>query len=216
MKTSRTLQAALAMMISALAAAGQAQTTQTVSNNGTLGASVGLLGSDAGAVINNLVLLAAPATTGFNFSGATGSNTALNPGGSASTNGFFYADFLINVTPGTAESITTTLTNTSGVANLSERIYQTAAPGSFLGDAMPPLGALQVWSTAYSTPGGTQAYVAPTNLTAAGYYVVELRGTSIGNFGGTLSITAVPESDSLALMAAGLGMLGLVLARRRR
>jgi hypothetical protein len=167
-----------------------------------------------GVVTNNLTLLLAPATTGFNFSGTTGSNTAL---GTPSTGGYFYADYLIDVAPGTAESITTSLdnSNTSAVSNLSERIYATSSTGSFLGDASAGPGVLQAWSTNYALPGGQVSIIAPTDLTTAGLYVVEIRGTSAGNFGGTLSMTAVPESSTVALMLAGLAIVGVLVPRRR-
>jgi hypothetical protein len=42
------------------------------------------------------------------------------------------------------------------------------------------------------------------------------RGTHGGSFAGELSVSAVPEPATDALMLAGLGMLGFVGARRRR
>jgi hypothetical protein len=196
--------------------ASQAQTTTNVSNGGTLTSSIGLLSTSSGADTNNLLLLPYPSTTGFNFSGTTGSNTALNPGGAASTGGYFYTDYLIDVTPGSAEAVTTTLTNSSGVANLNERIYQVSGSGNtFLGDASAAPGVIQAWSTNYPNPGSTLSYIAPVDLTAAGLYVLEIRGTSAGNFGGTLSITAVPEASASAMLMAGLALLGFAVLRRR-
>jgi len=211
------VQAIFAIAIGLAAAGGQAQTSVTLNNGDTLQSSVGLFGTDSGAVTNNLNLLSSPATTGFNFSGTTGSNTALSASGTggASTNGYYYTDYLLNVAPGTAEVVSTTLTNSSGVAGLNERIYQTSSPGSFLGDASAAPGVLQAWGTTYPGPGFTESYIAPVDLTQAGLYVIEIRGTSAGNFGGTLSIAAVPEASTIALMSAGLSIIGLALARRR-
>lgn len=207
----------ISIAVGLAASAAQAQSTISVSNGGTLGSSVGLLSTDAGAVANSLSLLAPPAQTGFSFSGATGSNTALNPGGVASNNGFYYTDYLFSVTPGTAESVASTLTNSSGVVNLTERLYEVSGTGNtFLGDTGASGSALEVWSTNYALPGTTVSYIAPTDLTAPGLYVLEIRGTSAGTFGGTLSITAVPEASTSALLLAGLAIAGFAVMRRRR
>jgi len=206
----------IALCLFLTCAGARAQSSVALSDGGTLQSSVGVLGTDAGAVTNNLTLLTS-GTTGFNFSGTTGSNTALSKTGlgGASSNGYYYTDYLINVAPGTAESVTTALANSSGVSNLSERIYQTSSPGSLLGDAAPGGGALQVWSTNYPLAGTQVSIVAPTLLSAAGLYVVEIRGTSAGNFGGTLSITAVPEAGTFGLMLAGLALVAVAVGRRR-
>ena len=214
MKTAnRVLSFALGIALAATAMASHAQTTISVSNNGTLQSSVGVIGTESGVITNNLTLLPAGATTGFNFSGATGSNTLLNGGG------FFYTDYLISITPGTAESVSTTLTNpnTSGVTGLNERIYQVSSTGNtFLGaTAAPAAGLLQAWSTNTVVPGASISYLAPVDLTAPGLYVVEIRGTTAGNFAGTLSITAVPEANTSALLLAGLLLLGFTVVRRR-
>jgi len=207
----------LATCCAALVTPARAQTTQTVLNGGTLSPSVGLLSTDPGAVTNVLTLLGQPQTTGFNFSGTTGSNTSFaSQANGSSAGGYFYADYLISVAPGTAESVVTTLTNNSGVQNLSERIYQVSGTGNtFLGDASASSSALQVWSTNYPLPGATVSITAPTFLSTAGLYVIEIRGTTAGNFGGTLSVAAVPEPTSAWLLLAGLVPV-LVLVRRQR
>lgn len=197
----------------AVAATGSfAQATVTVTNNGTLTSSVGLLSTDPGAVTNDLTLLPAGTATAFNFSGATGSNTSLTSGG------YFFTDYLIDITPGTAESVSTTLSNplAGGVTGLNERIYQVPSTGNtFLGTAAVPSGLIQAWSTNSAVPGASISYVAPVDLTAPGLYVVEIRGTTAGSFGGTLSITAVPEASTSILLVAGLLLLGFTVVRSR-
>jgi hypothetical protein len=211
--STRAIGSVFAMVLGFAAASGHAQTAVAVSNNGTLTSSVGLLSTDAGVYVNDLTLLPASATTGFNFSGATGSNTAL---GAPSAGGSYYSDYLISVSPGTAESVTTTLTNSSGVGTLNERIYQVPTSGNtFLGDAAVPAGLIQAWSTNYVVPGASVSYVAPVDLTSAGLYVVEIKGSSIGSFAGTLSISAVPEASSSALLLCGLMLVGIAVYRRR-
>lgn len=58
---------------------------------------------------------------------------------------------------------------------------------------------------------------------APGWYTLEVRGTTLtkagadlgGSFGGTLTISPVPEPETYALMLSGLGVLGAVARRRR-
>jgi len=164
-------------------------------------------------ITNDLILNPGPGSTGFVFSGATGSFSSV-----VSSGGYYYADYLINVTGSTAESVTTSLTNSSGVTNLSERIYSydsTIGTNGFLGDGKPSTAALQVWSTNYPLPGANVSIVSPTNL-VTGSYVVELRGQSAGNFAGTLSVTPIPEPGEYMLMLMGFGLTGFFAARSKK
>jgi hypothetical protein len=194
---SRIAKLAIAATLSLTAAGTWAQAVDNpVANGGVLVLSTASTTTD-----NRLDV--APST--FSFSGSTG--------GGVSPNGKFYADYLITVGDASAESVTTTLTNFGGVTNLSERIYTYG--GSFLGDAAAPAGTLDAWSTNYTLPGATVSMVGQTAL-AAGQYVVELSGTSVGTFGGTLNLAAVPEADGIALALLGFGALGLIARRRGR
>ena len=166
-----------------------------VPNGGTL-----IVSSTSTTTDNVLV----PAPANYNFSNSLGSGV--------SPAGFFYADYLIKVSDASAESVTTTLTNFGGVTNLSERIY--AYGGSFLGDSPAPGGSLQAWSVNYPLPGASVSVISPTALTA-GQYVVELRGTSVGSFGGTLTLAPVPEPKGYLLGLAGFSAFCLVTRRRK-
>jgi len=54
----------------------------------------------------------------------------------------------------------------------------------------------------------------------SGSYYLEVDGkivsNSAGSFSGSIGIAAVPEADTYAMLLAGLGMLGVVAARRRK
>jgi hypothetical protein len=167
---------------------------------GTLTSSV----FSAPAIDNTLILGAA--TSGYNFSDATGSFSST-----VSANGFYYTDYLFSFTPSSnLESAAVTLNNTSGVSGLSERIY--AYTGSFLGDASASGFSLQGWTASFG--GFSVSNIAP-NLLAGGQYVLEIRGTNQGNFGGSLSLTPVPEPETYATTLAGLALLGCIARRRK-
>ncbi len=153
---------------------------------------------------------------GYNFSGKLSQHPT-------STKGWWYAEYLVDVTTTQAESVTTALTNKTGITQLSERIYN-YVPGAadysgFLGDAVAGPALLQAWSTNFPIPGATVSVISPVALTT-GKYVIELRGkvanpTLGGNYGGTLSLTPIPEPEALGLLALGLGVVGVRVFRNR-
>ncbi|MCV2352883.1 FxDxF family PEP-CTERM protein [Paucibacter sp. B2R-40] len=198
-----------AAVVAALALTGlgatNAASAQTVDvfANGTLSAS-----SSTTTIVNQLKTSASGAT-GFNFSGATGS---FDP--HASANNYFYAAYVIQTTTAIAESIATTLNNSNtGVSELSERIY--AFNGTFLGDRVAGPAIVQKWSDNISLGGASISVIAPTHLTS-GQYVLEIRGRTAGNFGGSVAISPVPEPQTYMLMLAGLGLLGLCARRQSK
>lgn len=208
-----------AMAVLLAAANASAVTVVPVLNNGTLTGSTSTTTTENDLTLNS-------GTAGFNFSGSTGSFAIPAAGGSfsspsgASAKGDYYADFLITITGSAAESVTTSLTNgfgTAGVNNLSERIYgynASSGVNGFLGDGSPGAGIPQIWSANYPLPGVNVSIVGPASL-SAGTYVIELRGTNAGSFGGTLSITPVPEPETYGMLLAGLILVGFAVSRRK-
>ena len=68
------------------------------------------------------------------------------------------------------------------------------------------------------TPGGNSLALTWTGSPAGSYYLAVgglSNGTQGGIYSGAISVTAVPEPETYAMMLAGLGALGF-LARRRR
>jgi hypothetical protein len=65
---------------------------------------------------------------------------------------------------------------------------------------------------------GSGVNVSVSNLAAGNYYAVisgKANGVAGGEYGGAISVSPVPEASSLAMMLAGLGMLGYVASRRK-
>lgn len=203
MNASPTLRLVAALILAGSGAINTAAAqTVDVFSNGTLRAST------ANTTVVNKLNTTALGATGFNFSGATGS---FDP--QASGANYFYAAYVIQTTTAIAESIATTLNNSTGVSELSERIY--AFNGSFLGDQSAGPGIVQRWSDNISLGGASISVLAPIHLTA-GQYVLEIRGRSKGNFGGSLAVSPVPEPQQYAMLLAGLGLLSLALRRHSK
>jgi len=107
------------------------------------------------------------------------------------------------------------------------------ASGSAIASFNPGTGALTSFftlaefvdvttSTVLATTGPTLGFydvkfTLPLALNATDTYAFRLHGTTLGSggsYGGTVSVTAVPEPESYALFLAGLGLLGLIVRRR--
>ncbi|MBV8634570.1 MAG: PEP-CTERM sorting domain-containing protein [Burkholderiaceae bacterium] len=72
--------------------------------------------------------------------------------------------------------------------------------------------------TAGGTDLGSGTDITLHNLSAGGYYAVIsgiANGSAGGEYGGAISVSAVPEPGTVAMMLAGMGLLGYIATRRK-
>lgn len=147
----------------------------------------------------------------------TYSNTFVLPmsGFNAATDRF-YDDYVFNVAESSFSNLTATidLGNVFSISNLQVRLYSGTAT---TGPAGPAL--LQAWT---APAGSGSAVVINPTLLGAGSYILEVRGNVTGATGGSYvgvmnfaSVSAVPEGDGLALVAAGLSAMLCLRARKQ-
>ncbi|NUU00887.1 FxDxF family PEP-CTERM protein [Herbaspirillum robiniae] len=76
------------------------------------------------------------------------------------------------------------------------------------------------WSGTKSVIGATQYFTLQASNIAAGDYTLAVtgtvNGTAGGSFGGNISVAAVPEASTTAMMLGGLAVVGLAAMRSRR
>ncbi|UIN20304.1 FxDxF family PEP-CTERM protein [Herbaspirillum frisingense] len=67
---------------------------------------------------------------------------------------------------------------------------------------------------------GVQTWTLSASNLTSGLYTLsaigKVTGTNGGSFGGNISVAAVPENSTVAMMLAGLGLVGFAALRRRR
>lgn len=133
----------------------------------------------------------------------------------------FYDDFIFNVAPASANSITSTISfgDLFGISDLQVRLYNAAGQLSLPVLGAPVGGVIDAWSNAISAGGSTGTVaILNTTLLAAGSYVLEVRGNITGSIGGSYSgvlNVASPVPLPGAIWMFGTAFSGLLAARRR-
>lgn len=78
----------------------------------------------------------------------------------------------------------------------------------------------QTWNGTKSVVGGTQYFTLRASNIAAGDYTLAVTGSVTGaaggGFGGNISVAAVPEASTSAMMLGGLALVGFAAMRTRR
>lgn len=140
---------------------------------------------------------------------------------------YFYDDFIFTLPAAPsvsfdAAAVTLDLGSFLSLQNFAARLYKLDNGLASLTTGLPSSGIpVKPWtSSSVLSAGfnGTAVLFENVSLLAGASYALEFRGTIAGAFGGsyggTLSITPVPEPTSASLMLASIGVLGL-LSRRR-
>jgi hypothetical protein len=105
----------------------------------------------------------------------------------------------------------------SGVSNLSAGVG--ALNFTLGGSPYKNIGNLDL--TLYNSHGtdlGSGTDITVNNLASGSYYAIvsgKATGVAGGEYGGAISVSPVPESSTLAMLLAGLGIMGYAVSRRK-
>jgi hypothetical protein len=159
--------------------------------------------------------------------GASNNLLGLNPNlynSSTTAPKTFFDDFVFTIAGSSLNSISVSLNTTlTPITGFSESLYSVDVTGGiYTGIGTGPLLPANLIG---STTGNTLSF---SNL-AAGTYTLQFSGTlaqatslgpflpvlpTVGAYAAVISVNAVPEPESYALLLAGLGMMGYLIRRR--
>jgi hypothetical protein len=211
------LAAALAAVLALGAAPSANAGTVAVANGGNLSLTVANTGTSSGGT-GSTSAITNPGNYYYNDSFTSKQTTTFK-----STGDGFYDDFVFTIGAGQVDSITSSITLGSalGISGLQARLYDYTANGGVAPLLTPPTpgSAFDAWSSTAAFSGGSfTASVLPATTLTAGTYVIEIRGTSTGTFGGnytgTLNVTPVPLPAGLPALLGGFGLLAGYTRRR--
>lgn len=163
-------------------------------------------------MIRKLVLAAALATIGTaavadTYTAATPLTNQVEQHTFSHGAGYFFDTFNFTIgTPGTlsASAVSINLANLLGITGLTGTLWDNHHPNG--------------WNV-LGTLSGNNVTANFSNL-AAGNYHIDFEGNATGTWGGSylaaVSVAAVPEPETYALLLAGLGLMGTVARRRSR
>lgn len=106
-----------------------------------------------------------------------------------------------------ANSVTSSISGGSGFASFATELW---SGGSKLMDGTSVLLSSAFWVSTFSY----------TPLNPSTDYSIHIRGATLGNslsatYGGSVTVSPVPEPQTYAMLLAGLSLMGFVVARRR-
>jgi hypothetical protein len=138
----------------------------------------------------------------------------------------FFDDFVFTIPTGSSlYSISASLDTTvfAGISSFTESLYSGGFAGPFSKVGTNPLSGSSIASTTSNLPN----VLTFSNL-AAGTYTLQFSGTlakaqkilgitipTVGAYASLISVTAVPEPESYAMLIAGLGLIGAAVKRRK-
>lgn len=158
----------------------------------------------------------------FNFP-----NGSFAGAGTINGNNYGFVDSYVIDVPNSISSafiFSLSLSSTTGLQNLSARLYQYSVPppgvqNLTIGGIGPPSngGVIDAWSP--SSNGAIASTSLPQSNLNAGEYVLQVTGLETGgisgSYSGQLDITPVPLPAALPLLCGGLAALGFGVRRRR-
>ena len=83
-----------------------------------------------------------------------------------------------------------------------------------------PIVFSDITNFAYGLYDSSNTLISSGSTVSAGNYTIKVTGTGVGAYGGyyggSLTVSPVPEAGEWAMMLAGLGLMGFVAARRQK
>jgi hypothetical protein len=161
----------------------------------------------------------------YNYANSFTAPTTAIPGSPGSGYGF-YDDFVFSITGADVDAVSVELNlgDLLAIDGLQTRLYRADLNPTLPVLGIPNGGAIEAWSAAMNAGAATGTVnLLPSTMLNAGNYVLEVRGSVTGTFGGSYTgtlnvaqdVAPVPAPAAFPLMLSGLGFVGAVLRRRR-